>query len=498
MASRLLIIFFLCVGFVSAQKDTTSERKQHQGLNSLNELRDQLDDSFNDPNFNNATWGVLVRSLKTGEMIYKRNPDKLLQPASNMKLFTSAAALILLGPDYSYETNILADGEIKKGKLDGDLVIQGSGDPTISNRFYTGDPTKLFEEWADSLKVHGIKEVTGNIYGDDSAFDNNGMGKGWILEYEWNWFSAPSGALSFNDNSVEIKITPGEVNFPAQVTVTPNTQYVTVVPKVITVNNNLKQAISVSRLRGTNLISVSGRIRKSSEPYVEHVSITDPTIFFLTVFREVLSQKGIEVKGRLISIENADKNINIEDLTPLLRHESVPLSLILKEVNKNSNNFYAEQLLKTIGLEELGYGTSDNGVRACRDLFKSMGINPDNMVMADGSGLSRLDLVTPRQIVNLLTYMYKSEEFQKFYDSLPIGGVDGTLVDRMKKTSAQNNVRAKAGYNDNVSSLSGYLKTVSGEPLVFSIIVNNFLVPPNLANYIEDNVCNRLVNFVRN
>ena len=127
-----------------------------------------------------------------------------------------------------------------------------------------------------------------------------------------------------------------------------------------------------------------------------------------------------------------------------------------------------------------------------------MGINPDNMVMVDGSGLSRLDLVTARQIVNLLTYMSKTEEFQKFYDSLPIGGVDGTLVDRMKKTSAQGVVHAKAGFNDNASSLSGYLKTVSGEQLVFSILVNNFLAPPSLVNYIEDSVCNKLVNFARN
>jgi D-alanyl-D-alanine carboxypeptidase/D-alanyl-D-alanine-endopeptidase (penicillin-binding protein 4) len=172
--------------------------------------------------------------------------------------------------------------------------------------------------------------------------------------------------------------------------------------------------------------------------------------------------------------------------------------MILKELNKNSNNFYAEQILKTIGLEIYNFGTIENGVKACNDFFNTMGINPDNMVMADGSGLSRLNLVTPRQIVNLLSYMNKSDEFLQFYESLPIAGVDGTLIDRMKKTSAENNVRAKAGYNNNVSALSGYLKTVSGEQLVFSMLVNNYLVPPALANYILDNVCHRLVNFIRN
>jgi len=498
MANKLILIVLLISGFSFAQKDSTLERKTQQNLFSLNELRSQLDDSFNDQNFSSAIWGVFIKSLKTGEVIYKRNADKLFIPASNLKLFTSSAALMLLGPDYSFETNILANGEIKNGVLNGDLIIQGSGDPTISNRFYSGTPTKLFEEWADTLLSYGIKEITGNIYGDDSMFDDIEYGRGWLPDYQWSWFSAPSGALSFNDNSIEIKIEPGQLNFPAKISILPNTQHVSIISKVITVDQNVNQTISVSRTQGTNLIIVSGRIKINSKPHIEHVSISDPTMFFLNVFSETLIKKGISIKGRIDNIESADKTIINEDLTPIHRHESVPLSLILKEVNKNSNNFYAEQLLKTIGFEEYGYGSAINGVRACGYLFNTMGINPNNMVMVDGSGLSRLNLVTPRQVVNLLSFMYKSDEYQRFYESLPIGGIDGTLADRMKKTSAENNVRAKAGYNDYVSSLSGYLKTISGEQIVFSIIVNNFLAPASLANYIEDNVCNRLVNFVRN
>jgi serine-type D-Ala-D-Ala carboxypeptidase/endopeptidase (penicillin-binding protein 4) len=498
MANRLIIVFFILSGIVFAQKDTTLEKKMHQSLYSLNELRNQLDDSFNEQSFNSAVWGVMIKSLKTGEIIYKRNADKLFIPASNMKLFTSAAALVLLGPKYSYQTSILANGEIKNGILEGDLVIQGSGDPTISNRFYQGAPTRLFEEWADSLISRGIKTITGNIYGDDTEFETTALGKGWLSDYELNWFSAPSGALCFNDNSVEIIIEPGEKSFPAKVSLIPNTHYVTVVSRVVTTGDNSNQSISISRISGTNIIRVSGRIKYSSKPVVEHISIIDPTKYFLTVFKEILIQKGIAFQGRIGSLEDAAKSIVIDDLTPLIKHESVPMSLIIKELNKNSNNFYAEQLLKTIGLEEYGYGSTENGVRACRESFNAMGNNPDNMVMVDGSGLSRLDLVTPRQIVNLLTFMHKNDEYQKFYESLPIGGVDGTLVDRMIKTSAEGNVHAKAGYNDNVSSLSGYLKTVSGEQLVFSIMLNNFLAPVSLVNYIEDNVCNRLVNFARN
>jgi D-alanyl-D-alanine carboxypeptidase/D-alanyl-D-alanine-endopeptidase (penicillin-binding protein 4) len=251
-------------------------------------------------------------------------------------------------------------------------------------------------------------------------------------------------------------------------------------------------------IRGTNQIEVTGVISNDSKPIIENVSIIDPTKYFLTVLKEVLERKGIVVQGRIGNLDSSEKNIIPDDLTPIYVHKSVPLRKIIKELNKNSNNFYAEQLLKTIGLEIYNYGTVENGVNACHKIFNTMGINTDNMVMADGSGLSRLDLVTPRQVVNLLSYMYKNDEFSKFYESLPIGGVDGTLIDRMKKTAAENNVRAKAGYSNNVSSLSGYLKTFNGELLAFSLIVNNYLAPSALVNYIEDNVCHRLVNFIRN
>ncbi len=493
-------LFLSILGTLSyaQQIDSVTEKKNTPGINSLHELRYQLDDYFSDRNFSDALWGVMVKSLRTGEVLYKRNEDKLFMPASDMKLFTSAASLILLGSSYSYETNFYVNGDLEKGVIKGDLIIHGSGDPTISNRFYEGNETVLFENWADSLKSKGIWVIDGSILGDDSEFDNEGYGKGWSQDYESSWFAAPSSALSYNDNCIEIKIEPSEINYPAKITLLPDTKFVTLISKVVTTDDNSQNSISARRLRGTNLISVTGNIKKNSMTVVEHISISDPTMYFLTVLKEVFARKGITVKGRAGGIESANKNISSDDLTLIYTHKSNSLGLIIKELNKNSNNFYAEQILKSIGLEEYNFGSVENGVKACKELYSSMGINPDNLVMADGSGLSRLNLVTPRQIVNLLSYMYKREEYTKFYESLPIAGVDGTLIDRMKKTVAENNVRAKAGYNTNVSSLSGYLKTISGEPLVFSIMVNNFLAPPALANYIQDNVCNRLINFNRN
>ena len=498
-ANKILIVFLICwSAFYAQQKDSLSEKRSIPVLNPLNELRDQLDDLFNDSNFSSAFWGVMVKSLRTGEVIYKRNADKLFIPASNMKLFTSSAALLLLGSDYQYETKIFLNGEIQKGVLLGDVVIQGSGDPTMSRRFYNDSDTKIFEDWADTLKSKGVWVIYGDLLGDDSYFDNIGLGKGWSLDYESSWFAAPSGALSFNDNSLEVIIEPTEENHPAKISISPDTKYVSYLSKVTTTEESSESLVDVKRMRGTNQFVITGNIGKNSKPIIERVSITDPTMFFLTVLREVLEKKGIAVKGKIGTLDNSEKNIDTDDLIPIYTHKSIPLKYILQELNKNSNNFYAEQILKTLGLEIYNFGTVDNGVKACKDLLNTMGINPDNFVMADGSGLSKLDLVTPRDIVKILTFMSKSDDFQNFYDSLPIAGVDGTLIDRMKKTPAENNVHAKAGYSNNVSSLSGYLKTISGEPLVFSMIVNNFLAPPALANYIQDNVCHHLVNFNRN
>lgn len=495
---KILFILLFSVSFVTAQvtqKDTTIEKKIVQQTNPLVELREQLDDYFGDQSFSNALWGVMVKSLRTGEILYKRNADKLFIPASNMKLFTSAAALLLLGSNYTFNTELLANGEFLRGTLKGDLIVIGSGDPTISNRFYNGNLTKVFEMWADTLKAKGIFEITGDILGDDSAFDNNSFGKGWPLDYESSWFASPSGALSFNDNIIDIIIEPTDTNYPAKVTISPDTKFVSVIPKIITTDEESISKVNVSRLRGKNLINVKGNIKKGSAPIVEHVSISDPTLYFVTVLKEVLEKNGIVVRGRAIPMNNADKTIDDDNLIPIYAHQSVPLKRIVREMNKVSNNFYAEQLIKTIGLEEAEFGSIENGVKACKELFSTMGINLDNMVMADGSGLSRLNLITPRQIVNLLTFMHRNEDF---YESLPIAGVDGTLIDRMKKSVSENNVHAKPGYNDNITALSGYLKTISGEPIVFSLLLNNFLTSPSIAYYIQDNVCHRLINFNRN
>lgn len=489
-------MFLAAFSLYSQQKDTAKIKTQ--SINSTQELKDQLEETFNDPNFSNANWGVMIKSLKTGEILYKKNADKLFIPASNQKLFTTSAVLALLTEKYFYETSLFLNGEIRNGKVAGDLIIKGTGDPTISSKFIDGGGHKVFEAWADSLLAKGITEILGNIIGDDSAFDNQYYGKGWQSDNEQFWFSAPVGALSFNDNCVHVTIRPSLPGKSAILSVYPETEYVSVDNKIVTVNQNEEEGISFIRERGTNNITFRGKIRKNSKETSEYVTVVNPTVYFLTIVREVFERKGIKVSGRIIGIKDNDNKYDPEDLILLARHKSLFLKDIVKETNKNSNNFFAEQLFKTLGYEMYGLGSVENGLRASRELFNDMGINLDNLYLVDGSGLSRLNMVTPRHVVNLLSYMYKSEVFDSFYKSLPIAGIDGSLSSRMRRTSAENNVHAKPGYNTGISALSGYVKTFEGEPLVFCMFVNNYLVPTALATYIQDLVCIRLSNFSRN
>ncbi|MDP2302980.1 MAG: D-alanyl-D-alanine carboxypeptidase/D-alanyl-D-alanine-endopeptidase [Ignavibacteria bacterium] len=494
------ILFILIVsGFLSESysQEAKIDSVPKFSFGTVPELWQQIDDIFNDPNFSNANWGVVIQSLVTGEYFYKKNENKLFIPASNLKLFTTSAALNILGADYKFKTELHYKGKLDGPILRGDLVVRGFGDPTISGRFFNEDIYKVFNDWADSLLELGIDEISGNIVGDDNAFDNKGLGKGWAWDYETDWYAAPTSAISFNDNCVDLLIKPTRIGQKAEIKITPETKYIVLINNVITVPNDSDTAIKIYRERGTNVINVYGTITQKNSPYKAYATVNNPTQYSMIVLKEVLLQKGIKVNGFPIDIDDISRDIDFSDSYYLFSYYSLPLKDIIKVINKNSQNFFAEQLMKVIGYEVENYGTIANGVDASENIFNQMGINTDNIAIFDGSGLSRMNLITPNQFVTLLNYMYRSDDFIYFYNSLPIAGIDGTLANRMRKTRAQNNVRAKTGFVYSVRSLCGYAYTGDKEPIAFSIIVNNFTVPVVLADNIQDLVCNRLANFKR-
>jgi len=497
---RHKFLFVTCVVLTVSIKlyaqDTLTDTIPKHSYTSVAEFWSQIDDIFNDPNFSNAHWGVLIQSLESGEYFYKRNENKLFMPASNLKLFTSSAGLVLLGDDYKFTTNIYKRGRIEGSTLVGDLVVQGRGDPTLSGRFNDNNIVKVFSDWADSLSSLGIDEVTGNIIGDDNEFDDRGLGEGWAWDYESDWYAAQSSALSFNDNCIDLVVTADKQTGMAKVDINPNTNYAVIVNKVSVVKKDSVTSIDVYRERGTNVVTIYGTIRHS-DSVKTYVTVNNPTQYTMVVLKQVLESKGIVVGGFPLDVDDLSAPIEYNKLSKLFTHFSTHLTDVIKIINKNSQNFFAEQLLKTIGLEIENFGSVENGITACNSVFQEMGINPENQIIVDGSGLSRLNLVTSKQIVSLLNFMYLNKYYLPFYNSLPIAGVDGTLANRMKGTKAENNVRAKTGFIGSARSLSGYVNTADNEPVAFSMIANNFTVPLKLVENIQDLVCNRLANLRR-
>lgn len=493
---KLFIVLLCFSSVILPQEETVNDTTPKYSYATVEEIWSEMDDIFSDPAFSNAFWGVVIKSLDTGEFFYKRNANKLFVPASNLKLITTALGLQILGFDYQFKTEFYAKGNIDGSILNGDLIIKGYGDPTISARFY--DSTlHVFNMWADSLLEKGIDEIKGNIIGDDNVFDERGLGEGWAWDYESYWYSAPSGALSFNDNCIDISVFPTISGESADITVVPETNYILLNNKVVTVSDDSSTSIDIYRERGTNIIYVYGTITESSQELKTYATVHNPTQYTAVVFKDVLESRGIKVKGYAIDYDDVDYIKNGKPKELLFTHYSVTLDEIIKVINKNSQNFFAEQLLKVIGYENANFGSAKKGLEVLRETLRNLGMNPDNMILVDGSGLSRLNMVTPSQIVTILDQMYRSDLFPFFYNSLPVAGMNGTLAFRMRKTRAQDNVRAKTGFLGSARSLSGYVHTGDNEPIAFCLIANNYTVPSAMADRLQDYVCIRLANFKR-
>jgi D-alanyl-D-alanine carboxypeptidase/D-alanyl-D-alanine-endopeptidase (penicillin-binding protein 4) len=452
----------------------------------------ELDGILNGPGANDVFWGVSVKSLSTGRGIFGRNENKLFVPASNMKLFTTAVALIRLGPDFRYTTNLYTNGIVENGTLKGDVFLRGSGDPTISERFQ-GRPTAVFEEWADSLKQQGIREITGDLIGDDTLFDGKNLGPGWAWDDEFIAFSARISALSFNDNCFNTVISPGKrPGDPARIEVFPETSYVKIVNNVRTSIHGEQTSLDARRAFGSDTLILSGHVEMNSVPRQVRFAVGDPALYGMTVLKEVFSRKGIRVLGRATRMDDSARPPDYGSMRFLATRRSAPLSSIIEQTNKRSQNLYAELLFRTLGATYGGRGTTEKSVQVMTQSLSEMGIKPESIAIYDGSGLSRLNLVTPSQIVRVLDYMSRHRYFSYYYRSLPVAGVDGTLMKRMKNTEAENNLRAKTGTLTHVVTLSGYLKERSGGMLAFSIMSNNGLHSSAQVRSLQDAICEKL------
>ena len=478
-------------------------------------LRANLARTFALPEVDHALWAVKVQSMDTDEVFYSLNPRTLVMPASNMKIITTAVAAERLGWDYRYETQLLASGPVERGRLRGDLIVRGSGDPTINappeEKEEKEEPGSVFDAWADQLRAAGISGIDGRIIGDDDAFDDEGRGKGWAWDDLPYGYATPGGALLHHDNVVELVVQAGQLpGAPVSIELRPTGSGLVLVNRVMTSPTDGDFTLQLRRLPGQPTLAVTGRVPAGSEPFTQTASVDNPTEFFVRALRETLVSHGIEVNGPAVDVdtiaaargpENQDHQSDIPVSGSvdhvLLSHLSPPLSEIATALMKPSQNLYAETLLKTVGAGA-GPGTTEAGREWVREVLTVWGIPPDAYIIADGSGLSRYNYVTAGALVTVLQKMHDVPRHAAAFEAtLPVAGRDGTLDSRMKGTLAEGNVRAKTGNLANVRALSGYVSTRDDELLAFSIIANNFDVPPQVIDDLIDRAVERLANFSR-
>jgi serine-type D-Ala-D-Ala carboxypeptidase/endopeptidase (penicillin-binding protein 4) len=538
--ASLALIFLLNISpYLATEADGAKTAAADKKTDPKKDLTKEISAILSQPPLNRAHWGVDVVDLETGKALYSENSDQLFLPASNAKLFTTAAALAIAGPDYRFRTTVEAEGKIDtNGRLLGDLVILGRGDPNISGRVLPyalktqrlPPHTQILEEMADQVTRNGLKIVDGDVIGDDTFYAFERYAEGWAWD-DLQWIDgAPVSALTFNDNVIFVNVLPGEhAGDKAVVTVEPETGYYELDNRVVTSSVGVTKRVGIHRDPGSKKIVLWGSLPLGDAGMKEPMSIEDPAEFVAELFRTMLERRGITIRGKararhgegaeFFDQQIAHPNVPTTEAPPssancpmcsamkqqepsglnvpsnkvLAEHFSGPLLDDIRVTNKVSENLHAELALRLAG-KLRGYGGSfEGGVAAVKQFLLQAGLKEDEFTFLDGSGLSRRDLVTPAATVQLLIYAAREPWGPAFEESLPVSGVDGSLSERFQKTPAVGLVHAKTGSLSHVNALSGYGQTQSGKRFVFSIFCNDHNVPANKALGAIDAVVRLLV-----
>ena len=451
-----------------------------------------------------GAWGLLILDAESGQTLYEQNADRFFVPASNMKLFTTALALAKLGPEYRFRTTLETHGAISaEGKLDGDLILVGRGDPNLSNRKFPyelkeefdGPPEKALADLADALVAKGVKEITGDIVVDDSYFPRERYPSGWeIDDMVWQYGAAIS-AIVVDDNTVTLTLAPGErPGDPVQAAIAPATPDFAVENDVVTSTADVKADLTLTREPGANLVVVRGTLPAKAVPRKLVLAIEEPAQHAATLLADLLTERGVKIGGRARAVHAPEAvELSVTPRAVLAEHVSVPLGDAVKLVNKISQNLHAEMLLRTAARQNGVWNTPEELAKFPEDFYAAAGISPGDVVQSDGSGLSRRDLVTPRAVAALLKYAQGQPWFAAYYASLPVAGEDGSLEDRMKNSAAAGRIHAKTGSLEHVRSRSGYAETPGGRRLIFSFLSNNLAGKNHEAVDALDGLCEAMI-----
>lgn len=473
MIKQILIFLFLLNSLSVSQSQT---------------LKEKLDQLLKDEFFESSLIATDIYDLTADEYLYRVNSKMLLHPASNMKLFTSIAGLLTLGVDYQFLTSLYYDGEILGSTLYGNLYIEGGCDPEFR--------TENLSNFILSLKALNINSIVGNIYADLSFKDSLYWGVGWMWDDDPSTDAPYLSALNINGNAVSVTLNGANVGQSAEIILNPNSEFFSVNNQTITVLKKEEEDFYITRnwFNRKNEIIASGKVsleKENNENGDKQVNVLNPELYFLTLFKETLIQNGISFTG----------DISITKLPPINKYlGSITTSLmtVLMNVNKNSNNLSAEMVLYAMAEKYFGRpATAENGIKVINELITSVGHNPEEYRIVDGSGVSHYNLISAELILDILKYIYTNEKevYRRLWETLPIAGIDGTLEKRMTNSSAFNNVRAKTGTLSGVNALSGYVTAANGNQIAFSILIQNHVNKTSEARQFQDEICKILAEY---
>jgi D-alanyl-D-alanine carboxypeptidase/D-alanyl-D-alanine-endopeptidase (penicillin-binding protein 4) len=478
---------------LSERQDVARFRKRVEGILSA-------------PGPDKGLWGALVSDAATGEVLYALHAHNYFAPASDAKLFTTALALATLGPEFRIRTTISTFGTLdENGLLRGALILNGAGDANLSNRKFPyekkvereGPPEKVLAELADAVAARGLKEITGGVIADDSLFQAERFPSGWTMDDTLWPYGAAVSAIAVNDNTFTLEIRPGEREGDAAAfTVEPSVDFYTIENLIRTGGRGSEEKLAVAREPGSHVIRVSGAIPAGAQPRRLSIAIEEPAEYAAMLLARLLEARGIRIDGGTRARHAGEPALVDANQPPeiiLAEHTSLPLAEDIRLVNKNSQDLHAELLLLLAAHENAGATTREEAVKFAADFFKTAGIADGDVVLSDGSGLSRRDLVTPRAIVQMLNYAAAQPWGELYRSSLPVAGEDGTLSERMKNSPAAGHVFAKTGTLEHVNSLSGYATTSRGAHLIFSILGNNNDLDAQAADTVLDAIAVAMV-----
>jgi PBP4 family serine-type D-alanyl-D-alanine carboxypeptidase len=475
---------FISVSVVTAV--VTAEQPE----SSLVTLRQKIDTYLKSSALSQSRAGIKIVSLKTGQTIYSRDNKLLFHPASTLKLFTTGTALKKLGGGFRSRTAVYADSQdITEGTLRGNLYLKGFADPQLS--------TDALSWIAGQLRSRGIGRVSGDLVCDETYLDNWYYGKGWMWDDASSVHYAPIGGLSVNNNCVVVGVSPGSgVGEAPVVILEPQISYVTIKNTAFTVDSQTGSTLKVERRwrEREDMIAVTGGVSIGQPERTFTIDITQPARYTCQLFSDILAANNIGIEGKI------EIGVVADGSAEFLSYASTPLFEIIKDINKKSNNLYAELLLKTLGAElQAPPGTAGKGIAEVKAFLRQLGIDGTTLEIVDGSGVSRYNLISPDQLADLLVGIYRDEDLREaFIGSLAIAGVDGTLKGRMRHTQAEGRVRAKTGSMSGVSAIAGYAATQDAEPVVFSIMIEHFVIDPGVITDIQDRIIVLISSFSRN